>query len=128
MSISTAERRQIENEMIFRRKNEKVGDGLVVLNVLNIEEGHPELVMGDDTRLHFKCECSDESCSERITMTLKRYQQIHKKRDYFIVRLNHEVDAIEKVIKSTTKYSIVKKFNTTPDPGNVLNATSVNNM
>jgi hypothetical protein len=44
MNISLAERRQIENEMIFRRTNEKVGDDLGVLDEMHIEEGNPDLV------------------------------------------------------------------------------------
>jgi hypothetical protein len=37
MKISHAERHQIENEMIFRSTNEKVGDDLVKIDASNAE-------------------------------------------------------------------------------------------
>ncbi len=67
MNISVAERRQIENEMIFRRMNEKVGDDLGALDAMHIEDGNPQLIRDEDTLLMFKCECSDEECNERIS-------------------------------------------------------------
>ncbi len=128
MSISTAERRQIENEMIFRRKNEKVGDALGALDAMNIEDGHPELIRDEDLLLHFKCECSDEACVEKIAIKLSTYQEIHIDRDTFIIKLEHQVDPIEKVISTGPEYSVVKKNNSTPEPGNKLNETTINNI
>lgn len=127
MNISTAERRQIENEMIFRRKNEKVGDDLGALDAMHIEDGNPQLIRDEDILLHFKCECSDEQCYERIAIKLSEYQEIHVNRDTFIVRLKHQVDPIEKVIKTTEEYNVVMKNNSTPEPGKELNDTEINN-
>jgi hypothetical protein len=127
MNISVAERRQIENEMIFRRMNEKVGDDLGALDAMHIEDGNPDLIRNEDTLIHFKCECSDEECAERIAIKLSKYQEIHVNRDTFVVRLEHQVDPIEKVIKTTDGYNIVLKNNSTPEPGNELNQTDINN-
>ncbi len=121
------ERRQIENEMIFRRANEKVGDGLGEIDAQHIDEGNPELIMTDDMVLHFKCECSDEDCDTRIPIKLSVYQKIHENRDAFIIKLKHQVDAIEKVIRTEEKYSVVEKNNSTTEPGDKLNKTSLNN-
>lgn len=127
MNISVAERRQVENEMIFRRKNEKVGDGLDALDAMHIEDDNPQLISDEDIVLHFKCECSDEECEERIPLKLSAYQAIHVNRDTFIVKLIHQVDSIEKVIKNAPGYSIVMKNNSTPEPGKELNETATNN-
>jgi hypothetical protein len=127
MSITNAERRQIENEMIFRRSNEKVGDDLGALDAMHIEDGNIQLIRNEDLMLRFKCECSDENCVMRIPMLLSEYQTIHTNRDTFIVMPNHQVDPIEKVLKETSKYNIVKKNNSTPEPSDELNDTVINN-
>ncbi len=127
MSISVAERRQIENEMIFRRMNEKVGDDLGALDAMHIEDGNPQLIRDEDTLLMFKCECSDEECDERISLKLSDYQEIHVNRDTFIVKLKHQVDPIEKVVKAASEYNVVMKNNSTPEPGKELNETAINN-
>lgn len=127
MNISFAERRQIENEMIFRRMNEKVGDDLGALDAMYIEDDDPHLIRDEGAMLHFRCECSDEECEERIAIKLAKYQEIHTNRDTFIVKLNHQVDPIEKIIKTYSKYNVVMKNNSTPEPGKELNETAINN-
>ncbi len=127
MNISVAERRQIENEMIFRRMNEKVGDDLGALDAMHIEDGDPQLIRDEGIPLHFKCECSDEECDERIPLKLSDYQAIHVNRDTFIVKLKHQVDPIEKVIKTAPEYNVVMKNNSTPEPGKELNETAIKN-
>jgi hypothetical protein len=127
MTISHAERRQIENEMIFRRINEKVSDDLGALDAMHIEDGNVELIRDTDLLLQFKCECSDENCTIRIPMQLSEYERIHTDRSTFIVRPDHQVDPIENVLKETTEYNVVKKNNSTPEPGDDLNSTSIDN-
>ena len=127
MSISHAERRQIENEMIFRRHNEKVADDLGTLDAMHVEDGNIDLVSDTDLTLSYKCECSDEDCEERISMELAEYQKIHTDRDTFIVMPDHQVDPIEKILRKTPGYSVVKKNNSTPEPSGGLNETPVNN-
>jgi hypothetical protein len=127
MSISSAERRQIENEMIFRRTNEKVVDGLDALDAMHIEDGHTDLVNDEDLLLRFRCECSDENCVERISMLLSEYQKIHADRKSFIVLPNHQVEAIEEVIRASPTYNVVRKDVTIPEPDGGLNKTDVDN-
>jgi hypothetical protein len=127
MDMPLSERRQIENEMIFRRANEKVGDGLDSLDAMHIADDNPELIRDDDILLHFKCECSDEDCDARIPIKLSAYQKIHENRDAFIIKLKHQVNAIEKIIFTSDNYSVVEKNNSTTEPGDTLNATPINN-
>ena len=125
--LPVAEQRQIENEMIFRRMNEKVGDDLGALDAMHIEDGNIQLIRDEDVQLWFKCECSDENCELRIPLKLNDYQSLHSDRDTFIVRLDHQVDPIETVIRTETEYNVVQKNNSTPEPGKELNDTTINN-
>lgn len=125
MDMPLTERKQIENEMIFRRANEKVGDDLDALDAQLIEDGHPELTRMVDLLLHLKCECSDENCEARIAIKLSTYRTIHENRDAFIIKLKHQVNAIEKVILTEDNYSVVEKNNSTDEPGHTLNKTSI---
>jgi hypothetical protein len=127
MNISAAERRQIENEMIFRRINEKVGNDLDALDAMHVQDGHAELVRDKNLLLHFKCECSDENCSVRLPILLSEYQTIHLNRDTFVVKPGHQVDIIEKVLKVTPAFHIVKKNNSTAEPSDTLNSTTIDN-
>lgn len=130
MEISTAERHQIENEMLYRRMNEKVGDDLGALDAAHVDNNEIYLIRDDDSRIDFKCECSDENCSQRIPMKLSEYQKIHEQRSTFIVKPDHQVEPIEAVIEHGSTYNIVKKKNTTPDPvpGSDLNTTAIDNV
>ena len=125
--MSVSERRQIENEMIFRRSNEKVGTDLDAIDAMHVKEGNDHLVWNDDVLLEFKCECSDEKCEARIPMKLSVYRQIHEERNSFIIKLKHEVKPIEKVVLTAKDYCVVRKNNTVDEPGDVLNVTSLDN-
>lgn len=127
MSVSTSEQRQIENEMIFRRANETVSEGLDELDADHVADGNPQLVHDEDITLYFICECSDENCTERIPIKLRTYQTIHEDRDAFVIKPKHEVDTIEEVMVQEVEYSVVKKNNSIANPGDGLNTTSVNN-
>lgn len=122
-----SEQRQIENEMIFRRVNEKVGDGLDSLDAMHIEDNNLHLIWDDTILLSFKCECSDENCDKRIPIKLSVYKKIHENRDAFIIKLKHQVKKIEKVILTEDNYSVVEKNNSTPEPNNTLKKTTVDN-
>ena len=129
MGIQLAERNQIENEMLFRRMNEKVGDDLGALDAQYIENNEVYLIRDELLLINFKCECSDENCKVRIPLKLSEYQALHIDRDTFIVRTDHQVDPIEKIIKSGSGYHIVRKNNSMPDPkmGKQLNSTTIDN-
>lgn len=127
MALPDAERRQIENEMIFRRMNEKVGIDLDALDAMHTNDGHYDLIQDINLEIQFKCECSDENCSVRIPMKLSEYREIHLDRNSFTVLPHHQVDPIEKVIKQTPTFNIVRKNNSTDEPSDELNITTIDN-
>lgn len=125
--MSKAEQNQIENEMIFRRLNEKVGSDLTALDAMHKADGNQDLISDKHLLLDFKCECSDENCDERIPVRLSEYRKIHKDRDTFIVKTNHQVDSIENILVEKQGYSLVKKNESTPEPDNNLKHTAIDN-
>ncbi|MGI9028262.1 MAG: hypothetical protein ACR2FM_05500 [Candidatus Saccharimonadales bacterium] len=127
MDMPLTERRQIENEMIFRQANENVSDSIDEVDAMHIEDGNPHLIEDNNITLEFKCECSDENCEARIPIKLSTYQKVHVNRDTFIIKLKHQVESIEKVILTESTYSVVEKNNSTAEPTGELNITSINN-
>lgn len=127
MKISDAERKQIENEMIFRRVNEAVIQNLVDLDAMHTKDKNLHLLWDQTILLQFKCECSDEKCEIRIPLTMKDYQKIHLDRDTFIVKPHHQVDPIEKIVRTEETYIVVKKKHRTAEPGDTLNITNIDN-
>lgn len=129
MPVTPEERKQIENEMLFRRANEKIGADLDEIDAMHIADGNAHLVRNDDLLLNFKCECSDERCQVRVPMKLSIYKKFHLDRSTFIIKPHHEVKPIEKVIEATETYSVVRKNNQTPEPelDADFNATGLNN-
>lgn len=125
---SWSEQRQIENEVVFRKANERIQDGLIKLEKLAKREGHETVVPHKDLSVHFCCECSDENCRERIVLTLEQYQKLHTDRRRFIVVPAHETAAIEEVVSKKTDYEVVEKFVTPPEAVTTLSSTSVNNV
>jgi hypothetical protein len=97
------------------------------MDKIHRDDGDLDLVHDDILLLHFKCECSDENCSVRIPLKLSEYRRIHTNRNAFIVKKDHQVDKIEKVIKKEDEYNIVEKKNSTKEPGDILNNTTIDN-
>ena len=122
-----SERRLIENEMIFRRLNEKVSEGVESVAADNIKNDDLDLMWDDSTILSFWCECSDEDCNKRISLKLSVYKKIHENRDAFIIKPEHQVKEIEKVIHTEDTYSVVEKNKTIAEPDGKLNKTTVDN-
>ena len=62
----------------------------------------------------FYCECSAPNCIERIKLTLKEYEDLHKDSRHFVVLVGHEFPEVEKVLKKKSHYQLVEKHITPP--------------
>jgi hypothetical protein len=62
-------------------------------------------------------------------MKLSHYRTLHVDRSVFIIKPNHEVNPIERVIEVTDTYSVVRKNNATREPrqGAPFNQTGLSN-
>lgn len=104
-----SERRLVENELIFKRLNQKVVEDLTDLKQLAIVHRQADLAPDITQPLFFYCECSDIQCSKRIAITPEEYEKIHKNTRRFITASGHQTAEIERVVKSTPEYDIVEK-------------------
>jgi hypothetical protein len=127
MIAQLSERRMAENEVVFRKYNERIKKGFDELKRIAKEEGQEALVRDEDTPLHFYCECSDENCRQRIILKPSRYNEIHKHRDHFVVTYGHDVQSVERVIDGEADFCVVEKFHTPPKSSAKLHKTDLNN-
>lgn len=128
MNKSTSDRQTGENEVVFRRANERVQQGFHVIKEMAKEDGHDGFVANHNIPLHFYCECSDENCRQRIIMDPLLYENIHADRSKFVIIPGHETDSIEKIITKKPDYFVVKKFIKPPEDVTELKETDVDNV
>jgi hypothetical protein len=85
-----------KNEAVFRAINERIR-----------ELGRR---FGDD-ELDFICECSDETCTERVRLTLEQYDHVRALPTRFVVLNGHEATPlVERVVFSNPAFAIVHKL------------------
>jgi hypothetical protein len=125
MSQSLSEIRWAENEVVFRKANENVAKNVVSTKTIAEEENQQEFIKGmDDLALLFYCECADEKCRERISLTPKEYAEQHRNSSQFILMPGHHIPTVERIVFEGDKYIIVEKYMTPPKNAEKLNPTS----
>ena len=127
MNQTQSERRMAQNEVVFRRFNEKVQKGFQDIKQMAVETNQEHLIQIDDTPLHFYCECSDENCRKRVMLKPSAYRKIHRNRRRFVLICGHETVQIEKVVGRFDNYCVVEKSVAVPSTATTLQATSVDN-
>lgn len=124
MKKSVTEQRQIQNEAVFRKMNERTTESLKQFNQMARENDQLDLVNSEDTDLHFYCECSDENCHERVVLSSNEYETVHADRKKFVLKPGHQAVAIETVVARKNGYSVVKKHKQPPEQVGQLQQTS----
>lgn len=130
MIRTNSERRLAENEVMFRKLNESIQEGINRTNELALEDNQPEHIikqLNDNQPLFFYCECSDEKCIQRIEIGHQLYNEIHKHRNRFIVSNGHQVVAIERVVSKEPNYMIVEKHLFPPKDVKTFNVSGLDN-
>jgi 23S rRNA A1618 N6-methylase RlmF len=89
------EERIIENEKLFREVNERVAQIQG-----NYSGPDPEWV----------CECGDETCFEKISVSLEDYLQVRSNEAWFMIRPGHEKPDVERVVHEYNGVVVVEKF------------------
>ena len=101
--------RRGENESAFRALNERLEDRVLERN-------------GDsDTEMLIVCECSQEECTERISLSVGEYELVRSRARMFIVLSGHADPRIERVVIRNGAHEIVEK---TGDAGLVAELTA----
>jgi hypothetical protein len=96
MEIDERERRLGLNEALFREVNERLRD-------LNESFG------AVTNRMEIVCECANPGCAERISMSVREYEDLRSDPEHFVVAPGHVVPDIEDVIARGEGWEIVRK-------------------
>ena len=76
-----------------------------------------------DDSLAFVCECADETCVERVQMTMEQYDEMRAIPARFVVIPGHEATPlVEKVIFRASDFSIVRKVGLAGDIAREMSA------
>jgi hypothetical protein len=92
MSVSLE--RLARNQALFREVNERL---------LGLADGF------QDGSMQFICECSQEDCTETLTLSHEQYESVRAHSTFFVVTSGHEILDVEKVIDHNNGYTIVQK-------------------
>jgi hypothetical protein len=84
------------NEAIFRELNERI-------------EQLAETFGLEDQQIDLVCECGDESCTKRISMTRKEYEDLRSDPTHFAVFPGHEAPEVERFVARRGAYDVVQK-------------------
>src|SRR3954447_15028252 len=89
--------RAARNQSLFREVNERI-EGL--------NEGFGVILpLGE-----WVCECADETCVERMELTVAAYQAIRRHPERFPVLPGHEQLDVERVVERHDRYVVVSKL------------------
>ena len=100
--MPSLEARLARNEVMFRAINERIRE----------LAGRFEVAANDKTAtLAFLCECSDETCVERVELTTQQYDDVRGIPARFVVRPGHEATPlVERVVYRSEGFVIVRKI------------------
>jgi hypothetical protein len=94
--IDERERRLGLNEALFREVNERL-------------RGLNESFGAVTNRMELVCECADPGCAERITMTVREYEDLRADPEQFVIAPGHDAPDIEDVVAKGAGWEIVRK-------------------
>jgi hypothetical protein len=93
---SGEEERLAKNEVLFRSVNEAIEQQALRFG-------------GIEDEYEFVCECSSTECVERVTLTLRQYEQVRAEGTRFVLAPGHANPEVELVVRSTTSHQVVEK-------------------
>jgi hypothetical protein len=95
--LVSVEERLVRNEVMFRAINERIRE-----LVERFEAGSEPVP--------FICECSDETCVEKVSLTLEQYDELRALPARFVVAPGHEATPlVERVVFRSSGFVIVRK-------------------
>ena len=96
LDTSGDEERLAKNEVLFRTVNEAIEQQALRFG-------------GIDDEYDFVCECSSTTCIERMTLTLRQYEQIRAEGTRFVLVPGHADPGLELVVERTANHHVVEK-------------------
>lgn len=107
MTTTELEARRVQaakSQSLLREVNERIED-LTVGEPTSIFE---ELKLA--TTIDLACECMDEACTERVTMTVREYEAVRSDSHAFLVKPGHEVPEVDEVVRKQPSCFVVRKI------------------
>jgi hypothetical protein len=95
------------NQSLFREVNERVE---------HLQRGWAHL-----SEIDFDCECADDSCTARVSMTIAEYEQIRARPERFFVLSEHVYPEVEVVVAKNERYWTVEKIEAAAQFAGALN-------
>jgi hypothetical protein len=92
--------RAVRNQSLLREVNERI-------------ETLSRTTAGGSAFHEFSCECADERCAQRISLTVEEYEYIRRIPTHFIVKPGHVYLEVERVVDADSaadRYEVVEKF------------------
>ena len=93
--------RAAKNQSLLREVNER------------IEQLAPGTSMFDELQrsrpVDLTCECMDETCTDRVTLTVAEYEAIRADSNMFFVRPGHDVPEVERIVREEPNYVVIAK-------------------
>lgn len=84
------------NEALFREVNERI-------------QRVSESLQMTSEQLAILCECGDESCTERVDVSIADYERIRADPTLFFVQPGHEAPDVEDVVERGPGWDVVRK-------------------
>ncbi|MBV8258433.1 MAG: hypothetical protein JO073_11515 [Actinobacteria bacterium] len=101
--MPSVEERLAKNEVMFRAINERIRDLAVRFNAA-------------DEPIGFICECADETCVEKVPLTLEQYEEMRVLPARFAVVPGHEATPlVERIVFRTPEFVLVRKVGIAAD-------------
>jgi hypothetical protein len=100
--MSESLERLARNQGLFREVNERIE----YLAEVNERIGY----LAEGARNEFVCECSNPECIETIELNLKAYERIRSNPTSFLIKPDHDISQIERVISRDDGYAVVEKL------------------
>jgi hypothetical protein len=92
------------------RKNEEIKEALNRRFEGTLDEIRERDGLEPEAPMALFCECSDLGCRERIHIVPRRFDELHRDADQFVVMPGHEMLDIERVVDQEGDYLIVRKI------------------
>jgi hypothetical protein len=100
--MSESLERLARNQTLFREVNERIE----YLAEVNERIGYD----AERATSEFVCECSNPECIETIELHLKAYERIRSNPTWFLVKTDHDISQIERVVSRDDGYAVVEKL------------------
>ena len=100
MSVSLE--RLARNQSLFREVNERIQ----YLGEVNERIGYD----AEAATSEFVCECSSTECISTIELTVVEYERVRSNPTWFVIKQDHDVTQIERVVSRDDGYAVVEKL------------------